>query len=161
MLIRALGIRHVGGEMAELLAKEFGSIDKLKNALKEELTAIDAIGPKIADSVIAFFGQQDNIDIIESLKNAGVFPEEKGVTKEELPLQGKEFVITGSLESLSRDEAHRIIRELGGTAKDNLTKNTGFLVAGKEPGSKLAKAKDMGIRRINETGLLKLIGQSE
>ncbi len=160
-LIFSLGIRHVGGETAEILANNFGSIDNLKNASKEELTAINAIGPKIADSVIAFFKQRENIDIIDRLKEAEVLPPEKSAKKEELPLQGKEFVITGRLEALSRDEAHRIIKELGGTAKDNITNNTSCLVVGKEPGSKLTKAREMGIRQINESDLLKLLGKRD
>lgn len=158
-LIFALGIRHVGSETAEILAREFGNLDKLAKASREELTAIDAIGPKIADSVVAFFRQQENIDIINRLKKADVLPTEIPVEKEGLPLDGREFVITGRLETLGRDEAHRIIKELGGTARDNITKNTSFLVVGNEPGSKLAKALDMGIRQIDESELLKLLGR--
>jgi len=158
-LILALGIRHVGGETAEILAREFGSLNRLEKASREELIAIDTIGPKIADSIIAFFKQKDNIDIINRLEEAGVLPQEKPPSRERLPLKGKEFVITGRLEALSRDEAHGIIKELGGTAKDNLTKNTNFLVVGKEPGSKLAKARKTGISQISESEFLKIIGK--
>jgi len=156
-LIFALGIRHIGGETAEILARRFGSIDKLSKASRDELMEIEAIGPKIADSILAFFRQEENRQIIQGLKEAGVRLEEKGKT-EKLPLSGKEFVITGRLESFSRQEAEEKIKALGGTAKDNVTKKTAYLVVGTDPGgTKLAKAQELGTTQIDEKKLLSIL----
>jgi len=157
-VILALGIRHVGGEMAGILAQHFNSIDKLANASREELLSIPAVGPKIAESIIAFFGQEENKRIIKRLKEAGVKLEEKAVEREELPLAGEEFVITGRLEAFTREEVEAKIRALGGVAKDNVTRNTTCLVVGADPGgSKLARAQTLGTRQINEEELLRLL----
>ncbi|GAG51435.1 unnamed protein product, partial [marine sediment metagenome] len=131
-VIFALGIRHVGSETAEILARRFDSLDKLANASREKLMEIDAIGPKIADSLIAFFREAENQKIIARLRKAGVRLEEKAKT-ENLPLAGLEFVITGRLEAFSRQEAETRIKELGGTAKDNVTRKTAYLVVGADP----------------------------
>ena len=157
-VVFGLGIRHIGGEMAELLAKHFGSIDNLAKASRDDLTQIATVGPKIADSIIAFFRQEENRRIIERLKTAGVRLEE-AVKPKELPLTGKEFVITGRLEALSRDEAEARIKALGGSTKDNVTQKTSYLVVGADPGSKLAKAQALGIEQIKEEELLQLLGQ--
>ena len=158
--IYALGIRHVGEETAELLAKHFNSIDGLAEALKEELISIDTIGPKIADSIIAFFKNEENKRIIEKLETAEVLTKIEGAKTGELPLKGKEFVVTGRLDSLSRQEAEARIRALGGSAKSDVTRKTDYLVVGAEPGSKLTRARSMGIRQISESELLKLIKES-
>jgi len=158
-VIFALGIRHVGEEMAEVLAGHFSSIDTLANASREELMSIPAIGPKIADSVITFFGQEENRRIIQRLKDAGVNPKAVKTKVEELPLAGQEFVITGRLEVFSRDEAEARIKALGGTAKSDVTQKTTYLVVGVDPGSKLAKAQALGIEQIKEEELLQLLGQ--
>jgi DNA ligase (NAD+) len=156
-LIFALGIRHIGGETAEILARRFGSIDKLSMASRDELMEIEAIGPKIADSILAFFKQDENQKIIQGLRDAGVRLEEK-VKTEALPLDGKEFVITGRLDSFSRQEAEEKIKALGGTAKDNVTKKTAYLVVGDDPGgNKLAKANELGTEQINEKELLRIL----
>ncbi|MFC1873311.1 NAD-dependent DNA ligase LigA [Chloroflexota bacterium] len=153
----ALGILHVGSEMAELMARQFGSIDKLAGASREELLSVPAIGPKIADSVIAFFREAENREIIQSLNKAGINPVEKtGV--DVLPLAGQEFVITGRLEAFSRKEAGVRIKALGGATKDNVTGSTTYLVVGADPGSKLARAQALGIRQLTEAELLKLLG---
>jgi DNA ligase (NAD+) len=156
-LIYALGIRHIGEEMAGTLAGHFHSIDKLAAASREALMEISAIGPKIADSVTVFFGQKENLDIIRRLKDAGVRTEEKAVVKQDLPLSGKEFVLTGTLEKLTRQQSEARIRELGGTVKDNVTRKTDYVVVGAEPGSKLARANELGIKTINETEFKELI----
>ena len=156
-LIFALGIRHIGGETAEILARRFGSIEALSKASKDELMSIEAIGPKIADSILAFFRQEENQKIIKGLKEAGVKMAEK-VKTEELPLSGQEFVITGRLEALSRQEAEEKIKALGGTAKDNVTKKTSYLVVGADPGStKLTKAQELGTPQIDEKKLLAIL----
>ena len=157
-VIFALGIRHVGEEMAEILARHFGSMDKLANASREELMSIPTVGPKIADSIVAFFRQEENRKIIQRLKGAGVKLEEK-VKAEELPLAGLEFVITGRLEAFSRQEAEARIKALGGSTGSNVTKKTTYLVVGADPGSKLAKAQELGTKQLTEEELLRLLEQ--
>jgi DNA ligase (NAD+) len=153
-LIFALGIRHIGGETAEILARRFRSIKALSKASRDELMEIEAIGPKIADSILAFFKQEENRQILQGLKEAGVKTAEE-VTTKALPLDGMEFVITGRLESSSRQEAEEKIKALGGTAKDNVTKKTNYLVVGADPGgTKLAKAQKLGTEQIDEKKLL-------
>jgi DNA ligase (NAD+) len=156
-LIFALGIRHVGGETAELLAKYFSSIDRLAEASREGLLAVPTIGPKIADSILAFFRQEENKGIIQRLKDAGGSPEEERVGLEGLPLAGQEFVITGRLDTSSRSEAEARIKALGGTAKSDITRKTTYLVTGAEPGSKLARARALGIKQFTEEEFLKLL----
>jgi DNA ligase (NAD+) len=156
-LIFALGIRHVGEEMAEILAGEFGSMDKLAKASREKLTTIPTIGPKIADSILAFFREKENKKIIERLRKAGVKLAEKKVKPEELPLAGMEFVITGRLEAFSRPEAEARIKALGGSTGSSVSKKTTHLVVGAEPGSKLAKAQELGTKQISEEELLRLL----
>jgi DNA ligase (NAD+) len=157
-LIFALGIRHVGEEIAGILADRFGSIDGLKEASKEDIDDIPTIGIKISDSIAAYFGNRKNMEIIEKLKNAGVLmslADKKEVGEQ--PLSGQEFVITGKLESMPRQEAEEKIKQLGGAAKSDVTKKTNFLVVGADPGSKLERAREMGTKIINESELLKLL----
>jgi DNA ligase (NAD+) len=158
-VIFALGIRHVGSETAEILAQRFHGIEALAQASREGLMEIDAIGPKIADSIIAFFHEETNRKIIDRLREAGVTLQEE--TKlEKLPLSGQEFVITGRLEAFSRQEAENRIKALGGTAKDNVTQKTTCLVVGADPGgNKLSKAQELGTRQIDEKELLRILGQ--
>jgi DNA ligase (NAD+) len=156
-LIFGLGIQHIGEEMARVLAKHFNSIDKLAGASKEDLTSIPTIGPKIADSIISFFRQEENRSIIKRLRKAGVRLAEEAAETKEMPLSGKEFVITGRLEAFSRQEAEARIRAMGGTAKDNVTRNTTHLVAGADPGSKLARAQALGTKIISEAEFLRLL----
>jgi len=157
-VIFALGILHIGEEMAELLAKHFGSMDRLADASREELLSIPTVGPKIADSIVAFFRQEENQKIIKRLKDAGVNPKEKAKTKE-LPLTGMGFVISGRLETFSRQEAEAMIKALGGTTKDNVTQKTTYLVVGADPGSKLARAQELGTELLTEEELIRLLEQ--
>jgi DNA ligase (NAD+) len=159
-LIFALGIRHVGDETAEILANYFGSIDRLANASREELVSVAAIGPKIADSIVAFFSEGKNRQILEQLEAAGVRMAEERVKPGELPLAGMEFVITGRLDALTRQQAEARIKALGGSAKSDVTRSTTHLVVGTEPGSKLARAQNLGTRQITEEELLRLLGES-
>jgi DNA ligase (NAD+) len=156
-LIFALGIRHVGEEMAALLAEHFHGMGKLMNAKEEDLTAIPGVGPKIAQSVVAFFRQESNRNIIDKLRNKKVKMEEAVTEGKPLPLAGAEFVITGTLAAFSRLAAEDKIKALGGAAKDAVTKSTTYLVAGAEPGSKLTKARQLGTKIINETEFLQLL----
>ncbi|MFC1989655.1 NAD-dependent DNA ligase LigA [Chloroflexota bacterium] len=160
-LIFALGIRHVGGETAQILAENFASIDELANTSGEELMSIPAIGPKITESIVTFFKQKENRDIIERLRKAGVRLKEEVAKPEELPLAGIEFVITGRLETFSRQEAEARVKARGGTAKDNVTRNTTYLVVGADPGdSKLNKAETLNTERLTEAAFLRKIGES-
>jgi DNA ligase (NAD+) len=158
-LIFALGIRHVGDETAEILASHFGSIDRLANASREELMSVATIGPKIADSVVAFFSEERNRQILDRLKAAGVRMAEEKVKPGELPLAGMEFVITGRLDALTRQQAEARIKALGGSAKSDVTRSTTYLVVGAESGSKLARAQNLGTRQITEEELLRLLGE--
>ena len=158
-VIFALGIRHIGEEMAGILATHFNSIDKLAKASREELISIPTVGPKLADSVISFFRQEENRCIIDRLKKAGVRLEEEAVEPGELPLAGQEFVITGRLEAFSRQEAEARIKALGGSVKDNITRETTYLVVGAEPGSKLARAQTLGTKQLTEEEFLRLLEQ--
>ncbi|MBE0415131.1 MAG: NAD-dependent DNA ligase LigA [Dehalococcoidia bacterium] len=157
-VIFALGIRHVGGETAELLASHFDSMDRLAKASREELASVPKIGPKIADSIFAFFRQEANLRIIEKLRRAGVRLEGEAATRRSL--LGQEFVLTGRLESLRRGEAEARIKELGGTLGSSVTRKTTYLVVGADPGSKLEKAKGLGTRLLNEEELLRLLEEA-
>jgi DNA ligase (NAD+) len=148
-IIFSLGIRHVGGETAEILAREFGSLEGLGTASKDKLEAIPAVGPKIAESILAFFGQEENCCISVRLETEAIAGEK--------PLAGLEFVITGRLDGLNRQELQSKIKALGGATKGNLTRSTSYLVVGEEPGSKLARARQMGIRQISEDDMRRLM----
>jgi len=161
-IITALGIRHVGEETAGLLACHFGDLDMLCAASETTLISIPSIGDKIAASIVAFFRNEDNKNVISKLKAAGVGAAAGTAAPLviDMPLIGQEFVITGKLEHFSRDVAEERIRALGGTAKGDVTKKTTCLVVGLEPGSKLAKARAFGIREINEAELMCMLGQA-
>ncbi len=162
-VIFALGITHVGDQYAELLAERFNSIDALAKASEEELSTIPSIGPKIAESVVAFFRQERNSQIIEKLRKAGVRLEKEEVKEprpEELPLTGLEFVLTGKLGSFSRSEAEAKIKALGGKAGSDVTKKTSYVVVGTDPGSKLAKAEKLGTKTINEAEFSELLNKA-
>jgi DNA ligase (NAD+) len=159
-VIYALGIRHIGEEMAAVLASNFSSLEKLAQASRDELMEISAVGPKIADSVIAFFRQEENLNIIRRLREAGVKLEATATVRKELLLTGKEFVITGRLEAFSRPDAEARIKELGGLAKDNVTRKTDYVVVGVDPGSKLARAQELDIKTLDEKEFIKLLGQT-
>ncbi|MEA3298204.1 MAG: BRCT domain-containing protein, partial [Chloroflexota bacterium] len=145
------------------LAGKFTSIDALANASQEELMSLSSTGPKIAQSVITFFRQEGNQSIIQKLRDAGVRMEEKKDTAEfeRMTLAGREFVLTGRLESLSRDEAEAKIRERGGKTSSSVTKSTSYVVVGSDPGSKLARAQQLGVEMITEDQFLNLLGQEE
>jgi len=158
-LLNALGIRHVGEETANLLAEHFKDFYDLTNASREKLMTVPSIGPKIADSIVAFFHEEENKKFLEKLRQAGVWLQQE-IAQKGLPLSGKEFVITGTLQAFSREEAHNLIKALGGTAKDNVTKNTTYLVTGADPGeNKLIRARALGTEQIDEEILLAILGQ--
>jgi len=156
-LIFALGIRHVGAEIADILAGHFGSIEALSRATGDDLTQIAGIGPKIAESIVAFFQNDSNRSIIERLKRAGVALTERAEEQQDLPLKGQQFVLTGTLGSLARNDAEARIRALGGGVGSSVSKKTTYVVAGADPGSKLEKAQKLGVKIIDEGEFLKLI----
>jgi DNA ligase (NAD+) len=164
-VIFALGILHVGEQYAELLAERFHSIDQLAEASQEELSTLPSIGPKIAESIVAFFRQEGNKRIIEKLREKKVGQglgkrKVKAVKPQELPLAGREFVLTGKLESFSRSEAEAKIKALGGKAGSDVTRKTSYVVVGTDPGSKLAKAEKLGTKTLSEAEFLKLLSQA-
>jgi DNA ligase (NAD+) len=162
-VIFALGITHVGEQYAELLAENFNSIKDLAKASQEELSDLPSIGPKIAESIVAFFRQEGNKQIIEKLRKAGVrLKKEKAkeARPEELPLAGLEFVLTGKLESFSRSEAEAKIKALGGKASSDVTRKTSYVVVGADPGSKLAKANKLGTKMLSEAEFLELLDKT-
>jgi DNA ligase (NAD+) len=156
--IYALGIRHVGERTAKLLAARFGSMENLVAAKQEDLTAINEIGPEIAASIVEFFHERKNIDVLNKFSKAGVKPQKKEIDNN-APLQGKSFVFTGSMESMGRNDAKSIVENLGGSIHSSVTKKTTYVVAGSDPGSKLDKAKSSGVKIISEEEFLKLIGR--
>jgi len=164
-VIFALGITHVGEQYAELLAQEFQSISKLDKASKKKLKEIHSIGPKITESIVAFFRQEGNIRIIEKLRGKKVGQglgkrKAEAIKPEKLPLAGREFVLTGKLESLSRSEAEAKIKALGGKAGSDVTKKTSYVVVGADPGSKLAKAEKLGVKTLNEAEFLEKLDKA-
>lgn len=153
--ILALGIRHVGSQTAIDLAAKFESIEKLATTTIEQLESVEGIGKVVAESIIAWFADEDNIRLLEKFKSLGVVPVFK---KKGGALVGKNFVITGSLETMSRDEAAEKIRNLGGVFQSSVGKDTTYLVAGGKVGaSKLAKAKSYGTEVIDEQQLRKFL----
>jgi DNA ligase (NAD+) len=159
-VIYALGIRFVGKTVARDLAKAFGSIDKLMKASVEDLVAIDSIGPKIAESVAAFFSKKQNIHITDSLKEHGLtFDMQKEETASSL-LEGKKFVLTGTLPSFSRKEATELIRKHGGETASSVSGNTDYVLAGDSAGSKKDKAEKRNIPIISEQEFLQMIEES-
>ncbi len=156
-LLFALGIRHVGGEGARLLAATFGTMDALMDATEEQIAAIDGIGPTIAAATAGFFAEPKNRDLIERLRDHGLTFEESS-TETGTVLSGQTFVITGTLPNLSRAEATKLIEEAGGRVTSSVSKNTTAVVVGESAGSKLERAKDLGIDVLDEAGLLRRIG---
>ena len=157
-LIFALGIRHVGERLAQTLAAHFRGLDILAAAGVEELTAVEDVGPVVAESIAFFFKQPENRDLLRKFKAAGLnFAAKKGEAKGDQPLAGKTFVLTGGLDRFSRDEAKDAVERRGGTVTDSVSKKTTYLVVGKAPGSKFAKAQKLGITILNEKDFSKLI----
>lgn len=159
-LLAGLGIRHVGNRIAYILATNFGSLDALAKATKEELEAVEEIGPSIADSVHDFFHNKAGQHVIAELKKVGIDPklEVKKMDAASLPLAGQTIVVTGTLTTLKRDEIEGLITKLGGKASGSVSKKTSFLVAGEAAGSKLDKARELGVPVISEEEFIAKIG---
>lgn len=153
-----IGMRHVGANVAELLAQEFGSIQALATAPVEKIAEIPGIGPKIAESVHEFFSIPENVAVIERLRQAGVVLEEEK-PENELPqtLAGLTFVLTGTLEHFTRDEAGAQLKAMGAKVSGSVSKKTSFVVAGEAAGSKLTKAESLGVPVLDEAALQKIL----
>jgi DNA ligase (NAD+) len=156
--VYALGIRHAGEHVARLLAEEFRSLDRLSRASREEMEKIRGIGAEIAQSVEAFFGQEENRKVLKKIVEAGVRVEDMPEPKAGLLLKGKTFVFTGELENYSRDKAKEIVENLGGRASSSVSGATDYVVAGRNPGSKLEEARKRGVKVIDEAEFAKLLG---
>ncbi len=156
-LLFALGIRHVGSEIADTLANEFGSLDAIAAAGREELATVPAIGPKIAESVRAYFRGKRQSKVIEKLKRAGVNMMQERAAPTEGPLAGQTFVVTGTLASMTRSEVEAKLKALGADIGSSVTKKTACLVTGQSPGSKLQKAQQYGTKLMDEQELLRLL----
>lgn len=156
----ALGIRHVGQHVAMVLAREFGSLEELKKAGLEDLKKVPEIGPEIAESVKHFFGEKENLRVLDALRESGVKVREMPRKKEAAqPLEGKTFVFTGELAGYTRSEAKRLVESLGGRATSSVSGETDYVVVGESPGSKLDEAKRKGVKTIGEEEFRKLAGQ--
>lgn len=159
-ILYALGIRHVGLGVARVLAGEFGSIEALQKATEEELTNVPEIGPRIAQSVVAFFQEQNNSEMIGRLKKAGItFATEHRKQKKQTRKE-KTFVLTGALESLTRDEAQALIETRGGKVSLSVSRKTDYVVAGSGAGSKLDKARELNVTILNEEEFLNMVKEN-
>lgn len=158
----ALGIRYVGAGVAQKLAEYFGNIDALIEADEEEILSVYEIGPSISRSVKEFFSNKHNLELIEKLKKAGLkFSSEQKKPVKDNFFKDKTFVLTGTLSSFSRDEAAARIKKLGGKVTSSVSKNTDYVIAGEKAGSKLDKAKSLGVKIINEDEFLKLLEENK
>jgi DNA ligase (NAD+) len=156
-VLTALGIRFVGQRTAELLAGVFGGMQAIASAGVEELQAAPEVGPKVAQSVFQFFHEPRNRELVDRLRAAGLRFEYELTRPMGGALAGVTFVLTGTLPTLSREEATRLIELAGGKVSGSVSRKTGYLVAGEDPGSKLAKARELGVRIVDEAQLLKII----
>jgi len=160
-LIYGLGIRYVGVHTSEVITRYFPTLDKLRKINLEELIEINEIGPKIAESIVLFFKEKENLDIIGRLRSAGLNfgqeEEKREKGKEVQILSGKQFVLTGTLKDFTRSQAKEIISELGGRVTSTVSKKTDYVIAGEDPGSKYQKAQELGVTIINEEEFKKII----
>ncbi len=157
--INALSIRHVGERVAQILAENFHDIDALMDTTVEALMDIHTIGTEIADSIVHFFSLKQNRQLIKKMLDSGVKIQHKKKAAVSDKLKGQVFVFTGSLESMTRDEAERLVAQHGGRATSSVTKKTSYVVAGTDPGSKYDKAVSLGIQVLSEEEFRKMMGE--
>ena len=154
--ITALGIRHVGAQTAVTLARKFKTLENLVNATEDDLLNVPDIGEVVAESILAWFANEENLNLLDELKRLGVSPAEENAMN--LPLEGKSYIVTGTLSSMGREEAEDKLRALGATVTSSVTKNTTALIVGEKPGkSKTDKAAKLGISTITEQEFLRLL----
>jgi DNA ligase (NAD+) len=158
-LLFALGIRHVGERLAQTLAARFPSLESLEAAGRDELVRTEDIGPKVAESIAFFFAQPENRELVRRLRKAGVSDRAAAAAAGPKPLAGQVFVITGTLSGLSRDEARDLLEARGAEVGSSVTRKTTALIAGGSPGSKLDRARELGVRIIGESEFLELVGR--
>jgi DNA ligase (NAD+) len=160
--VYALGIRHVGESTAKDLARHFGTLDRIVTATPEQLLEVPDVGPVVAQSISTFFAQAHNREVVEQLRAAGItWDEDPGAAARSnapKPLSGKTLVLTGTLPNLSRDQAKDLIEAAGGKVAGSVSKKTDYVVAGSEAGSKLDKARELGVAVLDEGGLRALLG---
>ena len=156
--IYALGIRNVGEHAARIISDHFGSLGALRNSDCEELLSIRDVGPEVARSISTFFGDDRNLRLLERLMELGVEIEEMEARPGPGPLEGKSFVFTGTMERFTRGEAKRVVESMGGRISSNVSGKTDYVVAGSEPGSKLEKARSLGVRVLTEREFEELTG---
>jgi DNA ligase (NAD+) len=156
-LLNALGIRLVGAHVARLLAERFGGLERLARADVPALAAVPGVGPAIAESVAKFFAESANRGVCRRLASAGVRTTARAAAPGRGPLTGKTFVLTGALSGLTREDAAERIRRRGGRVTDSVTRRTDYVVVGAEPGGKLARARALGVRTLDEAALLRLV----
>ncbi|MGO8785851.1 MAG: NAD-dependent DNA ligase LigA [Terriglobia bacterium] len=156
-VIFALGIRFVGERTGQLLANHFGSVDKLAKATAEELVEAEEVGPRVAEAIQEFFEEKRNREVIEKLREAGLKFTQEQTRQADGKLAGKQFVLTGTLPTYSRDQAKQMIEESGGRVVGSVSKKTDYVVVGADPGSKLDKARVLKIKTLDEAGLRELL----
>ena len=158
-MIFGIGISNVGLYTAKLLARYFHSIDALMGAKFDDLISIESIGPVVAQSIINYFKNTENLKVLDKLRRAGVRMEEEVEEVAEQPLKGLTFVFTGALKDFSREEAKEIVEKLGGKVSSSVSKKTDYVVVGENPGSKYQKALSLGVKIIDEEEFKKMIGR--
>ena len=156
-LITAMGIRHVGSRTAAVLCRSFPTIDAFLSATAEELQKVDEIGPVMAESIVHFFALPRNRELIAHLRELGLNMEEKLPEGVDNSLAGRTFVLTGTLSAMTRQKAGERIQNKGGKVTGSVSKKTNYVIAGEDAGSKLTKAKELGIRVLNEQEFLSLL----
>jgi len=158
-LVFALGIRHVGERLAQTLAGHFRTLGALAAASAETLTQVEDVGPKVAESIVFFFRQPETSGLIRRLGEAGLNFESRAERRGPQPLAGRTFVITGSLAAMEREKAKELIESLGGKVTSSVSRQTDYLVVGEAPGSKLDKARELGVATLDAREFLKLVGK--
>ena len=159
--LNALGIRLVGKESADILAQNFKDIEALKAANVEDLSAIDGIGEKMAKSIYDYFHNEQNLKTLDEVLKLGLVLENTYRREENLKFKGLSFVLTGTLEEFSRDKAQEILKSLGAKTPNSVSKNTDYVIAGANAGSKLTKAQNLGIKILSEQEFKELISDKE
>ncbi len=157
-LIAALGIQHVGSETAKKLAENFSNLDELSVADEQTLQKIEDIGPEVAGSIVKFFSNPDNQNLVQEFKHIGLWPVHRPESGKEQPLKGQKILFTGGLQNLTREQATERVESLGGKVTGSVSGNINIVVVGENPGSKLDKARNLGLKIINEDDFLELIG---